>query len=233
MFFNKKKTIKLEVFGPSQQLIDLFPPTLIKNTLPDWYKTMPKSKGSNNVSHCLGLRELYSQGVMLPLWSDYEIDLTDSGISGIRWPSDNQGTSGAESHNLDEQAPNAWPGYVNIKFKSPWLFYCSEPIQWIWTQPTWQQKNPQAFTNIPGSTEFKYQNQTNINTIWQLGSTSRTEKLKAGDPMVHLIPITERQVELEVGIMTDAIYAAKFARWNYAFTKPYQRLRQDFEKREQ
>ena len=51
--------------------------------------------------------------------------------------------------------------------------------------------------------------------------------------MVHLIPVTEKTVELEIGFMTSAIYAAKFARWNYAFTKPYQRLRQDFKKREQ
>jgi len=232
MFFNKNKTIKLEAYGPAQQLVDLFPPTLIKNTLPDWYASMPKGKDINNVNHCLGLRELCSQGVMLPLWADYEIDLSPSGISGIRWPSDNNGTSRAETHPIDEQVPGAWPGYVNVKFTSPWLFYCSEPIQWIWTQPAWHQPDPQNFTIVPGSTEFKYQNQTNINTIWKLG-TERTEKLKAGAPMVHLIPVTEKTVELEIGFMTSAIYAAKFARWNYAFTKPYQRLRQDFKKREQ
>lgn len=229
MFKFKKKKLKLEIYGPNQQLIDLFAPVRMKDSVPSWYKSMPK--GQQNVSHCLGMRELYSAGLMFPLWSDYEIMLGTHGVDGVQWPADNNHTMGAETHDINTQAPGAWPGYVNIKFSSPWWFWCSEPIQWVWTQPAWNQTDPQKFTIVPGSTEFKYQNQTNINTIWKLG-TPRTERLKAGYPMVHLIPLTDRDWDFEVGVMTDKVFAKKFQRWNYAFTKPYQRLRQDYKKRD-
>ena len=230
MFFIKKKKLKLEIYGPSRQLVDLFAPVRMKDSVPEWYKSMPKGQDYNNVSHCLGMRELYSTGIMFPLWSDYEITLGPNGVEGVHWPSNNENTMGAESHPLTEQAPGAWTGYANIKFTSPWWFWCSEPIQWVWTQPAWNQQDPQKFTIVPGSTEFKHQNQTNINTIWKLGKNKRIEKLKAGDPMVHLIPITEQDWDFEVGVMTNEIFSEKFKRWNYAFNKPYQRLRQDYKR---
>jgi hypothetical protein len=232
MKFLKQKKIKLEVYAPVQQLVDLFPPVVMKDAYPDWYARMPKGKDSENVSHCMGLKDLYNQGLMLPLWTDYEIDFSPRGVTDIRWASDNNDTSTGAIHELHRQAPGAFPGYTNVKFNSPWWFWCSEPVQWLWSQPAWNQPDPQKFTVVPGVVEYKHQNNTHINTLWQLGRANRTEKLRAGDPMVHIIPLTDQPWELEIGVMSPEIFTKKFARWNYSFNLQYQRLRSHFQKRE-
>lgn len=226
--FRKKNKITLEIYAPVHQLVELFPPVLMKDAYPDWYRLMPKGKTELNVSHCTGLKDLYNQGIMLPLWSDYEIDFTPDGVENIRWPSDNNNTSSGGSHRLDHQAPGAFPGYVNVKFNSPWWFWCSEPIQWLWTQPVWNQSNPQQFTVVPGVVEYQHQNLTNINTLWQLGDSDRTEKLRAGEPMVHIIPLTDQPMEIKIEVMNSDVFAKKFARWNYAFSRQYERVRSHF-----
>lgn len=213
MFFNKIKPVKLEMYAPMGQLIDLFSPKPMRENIPDWW-TAINSKAIDNktVKHCPGFKDLYSQGIALPLWSDYEIVLDTKEIVDIRWARQaNQ--PGAGQHNLASQAPDAWPGYVNIKFQSPWNFHCDESVQFVWIQPVWGQENPQEFTLVPGITDFNINKQTNINTLWKLGHRKAT--IKAGTVMAQLIPITDRPLEISYHVMNNDTFNKKFAVWDF------------------
>jgi len=219
MFLNKKKEpIKLEMYAPVGQLIDLFPPKPMRENIPDWWTAInikniadidPKIK---TVKHCPGFKDLYAQGIALPLWSDHEIVLDTKQVVELRWPT-TSGHIAPTSHNLIDQVPGAWPGYINIKFSSPWRFHCDEPIQFVWVQPVWGQENPQEFTLVPGIIDFRINKHTNINTLWKLGHRKIT--IKAGTIMAQLIPLTDRPLQISYHVMDTDTFNKKFAVWDF------------------
>ena len=233
MFFKKQKPIKIEFYTHVGQLMELFPPTLATDALPSWFEKLP-SKAGKNVKHCVGIKDLFSKGIMIPLWSDYTVDLDSRKAPIISCPVAKQYPlyPPAEAHNLSEQAPGAWPGYQNVKFTSPWLVYTSEPIKWTCIQPVWNQHDPQQYTIVPGVIEFKYQNQLSVNTLWKNSLTPRTEKLKAGDSILQLVPVTDKPFEIEVKFLNQEIFSQKFTRWEYSFDLQYHKIKSLFEKRE-
>jgi len=212
-FIKKKEKIKVELYSPIGQLIDMFPPVLMQNDLPSWYNNIPNSN-IKTVKHCPGLRDLYENGISVPLWTDYLIDIGEDTINNVDWPKRNP-NSGIGKHDLSIQAPKAWPGYYNIKFESPWHVWCNEPIPFIFVQPVWNQGDPQQFTNVPGVTEFRNQHQLHINTLWKPSGVPQEVMLKAGTILSHLVPLSDRPVEISFHILTETIYKEKFSVWDY------------------
>lgn len=214
MFFKKKnEPIKLEIYAPMGHLIDLFPPKPMKEHLPDWWTAInTKSIDNKTVKHCPGFKDLYAQGIALPLWCDYEFVLDTKEVIEMRWPT-TSGHPAPLSHSLIAQAPGAWPGYINIKFNSPWKFHCNESVQFVWVQPVWGQENPQEFILVPGITDFRINKHTNINTLWKLGNKKIT--LKAGTIMAQLIPLTDRPLEISYHVMDNDSFNKKFAIWDF------------------
>lgn len=227
--FNKKN-ITLEAYAPVGDLIDIFPIEKSESSYPSWYKNLPKGYNDNNVRNCTGIRDLFGEGFMIPSWGEYQITIHPDGESVVESPVQLR-WGHSSKHNISTEAPGAWPGYVNIKLHNPWWFWCPKPIKWLMIQPTWAQQDPQEYTIVPGVTEFRYNNQANINTIWKVKEYSYTVKISAGDMLAQIIPITEEKIGLELKVLTDEIYGQKFAPWMHSFRFGYQKLRAIMEKR--
>jgi hypothetical protein len=217
MFFKKKKIV-LEAYAPVGDLIDLFPIVESSKCIPTWYTKLPPSDTSNpNVRSCFGLKDLYKKGIIIPLWSDYDVTIDPmrgiSAVSGMQ----NQATfPPLVSNDIASQTGGAWPNYANLKFNSPWLFWCSEPIQWVWVQPVWWQKDPQQMVLVTASAEFRGQHDSNISTLIKMPNQTETISFKAGLPMAQLIPLTEEPWELKNMVMTKEIFDKKFAHWEFS-----------------
>jgi hypothetical protein len=225
MFFKKKKKIILEAYTNVGELIDLFPPVKSKDTLPSWYKAIPKAKTDQrvfNVTHCTGFRDLYSDGLMLPNWADYHIDFDERGNFNVDCPMKSP-EGNFTWHDSDAQAPGAWPGYVDIKLLSPWLFYCEEPIKWLCVDPTWYKQDPLQYVSPSGIVEFRTMHNTNVNLLFRREKGSY--KITAGQMLLHIIPLTDQPWELKVNMLTPEIWASKFARWEHTFGQNYQKTR--------
>jgi hypothetical protein len=221
MFFKKKSPLKLEAYAPLGQLVDLFPIVHTKNALPSWYHNLLKfDDKQKNVRHCPGVGDLFRLGVMIPAWSDHEIVIYPDGRTNVRSPSSNNPVS---SHNLNFDAPGAWPGYVNVKLLNPWMLYCNKPVKWLFLSPTWCNSDPAEFTIVPGVLEFRVAHEANVNMLFKLKSEPYTVLIKAGDSLMQMIPITEEKFELEVKTMTQDILTEKFLPWNHSFNYGYQK----------
>ncbi len=224
MFINKIKPLKLEVYAPVGDLIDLFPIVQSQEALPKWFSNLPKSVNDINVRNCTGLKDLFNEGFMIPAWGEYFITVMPDGTSNVESPVQlNWGHS--KRHDLSTQAPGAWPSYINVKLHNPWWFWCSEPIKWIMIQPTWNQEEPSEWAVVPGMLEFRYNNQANVNTLFRIMEREYTTKINTGDVIAQLIPITERPVALELKVLNDDIYNEKFAPWVHSFKFGYQKIR--------
>jgi hypothetical protein len=214
MFFTRQKKITLEAYAPVGELINLFP--IIKADTPNWFKKISANvNNGSNIKHCSGVKDLYKRGLMFPLWADYEIDISRTGVS-VRSGMAEDKFKSADIHNLQNQASGLWPGYSSVKFNSPWYFWCSEPIEWVWVQPMWDQQHPQQLSLVPGISEYKYMHQTNINTLIRIPDKQETISLKAGTPMAHLIPLTEKDWDLKLIVMDSTAWATKFSPWSFS-----------------
>jgi hypothetical protein len=233
--FIKKNKLTITLYSPVGQLIDLFPPVKTKDLIPNWYNALPvKSENATTVKHCPGFKDLVSKGFILPLWADHEIIIGPVGDPIIHSTNTTSGRPPSASHSLAEQAPGAWPNYLNIKFHCPWLAWCDEPIGWAWSQPVWHQTDPQELINVTAVSEFRHQHDLHINTIFKRPIVSKTISIKAGTPMAQLIPLTERDWDIKLEMLTPEIFSSKFAKWSfmpYSSGITYQKIRTMFDRK--
>jgi hypothetical protein len=229
MFFKKKK-LTFKAYAPIGQLVDLFPPTIMEDSLPDWYKPLPADLGHGlTVKHCPGLKDLFTKSIVFPLWADFEIRTSLHNQPDVRTAFAPPGGQAWVSHNINDQVTGAWPAYSNIKFSNPWMIWCDEPIPCLVTQAVWHQKDPSLIQSVPGILEFRHQHQANINTLIRKDAALDTPvMLRAGTPMVYITPLTEREWDLETDVWNPTLFAKLFARWEFAITNgslQYQRVR--------
>lgn len=223
MFCIKKKSkpIKLEMYTWFGSLIDLFPPRLASSSRPDWLKAIPPTNDAS-VKHCHGVKDLYNEGVVVPSWADFDITIRPQGqplvVSSV-----DQLPEHSTPHPIDD---TIWAhNYVNTKLHTPWFFYCEEMIKWAVIQPVWEQQDPLEWLTVPGIIELKYQNQVNANMIFKRKEMPYGVKIRAGDPLTHLIPLSERPLEIEVKIMTQEDWSRKFNKWHFTSRFWYHKTR--------
>ena len=225
----KKKPIVIEAYAPVGDLLDYFPIVKSVEALPDWFYNIPKDN-DNTVRNCYGLRDLFSHGFVVPAWADFEIFVNPDGSADVNSPlvTENRNFS---QHNVSLEAPNAWAGFTNVKLLNPWFFYCDEPIKWMVIDPTWSRRDPTAWATPSGLLEFRINNQLHVNTLFKIQPNRYMTKVKAGDTLLHVIPITDRPFEVKMDVLTEEIYQKKFAGWSHSFRFGYQRMRKIMEKR--
>jgi hypothetical protein len=231
--FSRKEKIKLDAYTIVGDLIDIIPPTLSKNNLPEWYSRLPKGGEIPNVRHCSGFKDLHNEGILIRAWSDMEIEISPDESVQFDVACKDELKDPIERHDIKNQATGAWPGYTNLKLVSPWWFKCNKPVKWAMLPPVWHTKDPLDWMVVPGMLEFKYQHATNVNLLFKLKSEPFMVRIKAGQPLVHMVPMFDESWELDVKAMDISDWKRHFARWNHSFDLVYQKTRALVQKRSQ
>jgi len=172
---------------------------------PEWYSHMKGRYDSevftaSTIKKCPALQNAMTQGFILPMWTDLSIKMNkhDDG-----WGYEYQfADSKTQNHDHD---PRQWTGrwnpktHAHMKWVSPWYFNCSHDIQWLWQKPYYHDTNDDIDI-IQGIVEFKNQSTTNINCM-----VKGKEKIfvKWNTPMVQLIPLTNKPVELKLTLVNS------------------------------
>jgi hypothetical protein len=202
MFLFKKKEIVVDCFTYEPLIHDACKISPAKKFLPDWYKKLPTSFSKivpnslgieveqSTIRRCPGVNNLFGSGFMIPLWSDLKIKSTETEWKHV-FSFEPDGT-GIESHPKTQYGP-VFDLYFHLKIQSPWMFKEKTGVHFTWLQPTWNLVNHmQELVIVPAVTEFKYQNATNINLF--IPKNDNEIFIKAGTPLVHLIPLSEDQI---------------------------------------
>lgn len=192
----------MDAFTHSVEAFDLFRVDRASMFIPDWWRSLDKDPTidgfipSKNMRGCSGFSSLYQKGFIIPLWTDAAISLGGKDTDYIRWQFADNKTK-AEIHPQVSRG-NYLPetDYCLIKIESPWLFKTKEDVKWSFIQPTWNNPSPETFLLPPGMVDYKYQHYTNINIVLPRAQDPKTVMLSAGLPMAHVVPLTEKNVEL-------------------------------------
>jgi len=206
--FNKKPEIHLDCFCTQETLFELFPIKYAKDVIPSWFKKIPSSKqlddivSSPNVKtsfkHCTGITDLYKQGFIIPLWTDFLIDTTNEGEiffdvkvgtekSLVHWDPDN--VLGTQSEY-----------FTMHKLNSPWHIKTKQSCNMFFTNTFWNTRFPQLQA-VNGIIDFKYTHSTNANFI--LRKEPFRVLFEAGTPFIHVVPLTDARIVLHQHLETD------------------------------
>lgn len=231
MFF-KKKPIYLDCYTAQTHVYDMFKIESAKKHVPDWFKNLPSTFTDPRsavplptVKTCSGLGNFFKSGYIIPMWCDAQFGLTavNNGFSsGVQLATKFADTTQSQVHVQQQIGEGFMPDstYIHYKVYSPWVFECSEDIDWAWMQPTYNYKFPDEIVLLPGIIEFKYNTNVFINfSMRQMDRDGSPNLLpiEAGEPLVQLIPLTEREVVVRNHLVDKDHWQQIYEKNNHAF----------------
>lgn len=204
MFFFKKPEITIDCFTflevaqlnyPIAPASKSYPFKNISNFVEHKYINDPRSNLKieyPTIRKCDGVTDLYSNGFMLPAWDSFKIEVLNDQEHVI------QSTANhviGETHGRWQVGNDIYKGYAHVKVISPWFVKEKEGVKFTWNQPTWNKtENLTDCTILSAVVDFKYQFLTHVNMFIKTGAIVGWD---AGDPLVHLIPMSERRVKIK------------------------------------
>lgn len=213
--FKPKKDIVLKCYTCRPEVFAYAKLERTAKFIPDWWRNLPKIDANdvaefgrgNNMRGCVGFKNLYKHGIVIPMWSDLRITLSgknDTEICDSYEYSDD--CSSAVYH-----APLQHGGHFDyqkcshIKLVSPWLIECDEEVEFLMTDIPYN-KNIEKFFDysvLPGVLDFKYQQSCNINIVFYREQEKKSLLIPFGSPMCQIIPLTERKIKIETHLISQ------------------------------
>jgi hypothetical protein len=212
----KRKKITVDCFTHSTTVYDYFPILPATNHFPSWWTDLKKPTDlipNLNLKTCQGLIGIYQTAFTMRAWSDLAI--TAGPISdpkfNMRFA---DGESVAVSHGADQWS--AWLSdreWQHLKIISPWVIKSKSDTKFLMTDPMWNRTSLKDYTVLNGVLDFKYQVTSNINLMIPRHDLVYKEFLiPVGSPLVHLVPLTEKQVEFKSHLISKEEFERKNTR---------------------
>lgn len=228
LFKFKQKPIVLDAFTTSELAHDFHPITPAIKKLPDWYKKLPLGGNDDrfppNMKGCPGFVNLYKQGFIIPFASDTffhvenprnpdelaycrenfpHIDPPRMAFGSNACTVSPRNPDGRETilmHTVPERM--GWArDYENFKVCPPWSLRCKEYVKFLFLQPGFSNMESPEWFSPSGVIDYKYNWVVNVHFMINLKAANNVF-FAAGSPMLHLIPLTERPVELKTHFVT-------------------------------
>lgn len=193
---------KITLLSSDSAIDKRFYPYRLKDNPPKWFKNMehkidiesekmsPAQPDANTYKVCPALMESFKRIIVIPSWTDINIK-----IDNERWHSYASQTTDNPFGNVNTTEGHGniqHKGYRqnqhNIKFISPWSMSVENASTMVWfTHPHFHDEH--RFEAVTGIVDMAVQCMTNINTFWLKHQGEYT--IRAGEPLVYLIPLVE------------------------------------------
>ena len=204
-----RKKIKAVFYTPNKNAFDLFKPETAAKATPSWFGKADNNGFDINVQNCRGMREFFRHGVSIPLWSDLRLKSTDD---RIEWEFSDKTSELQVENNFGVMQRDK---HALCKLIVPWAVECTEPVHFMQVQNMWE-PSASAFRSINGTMEFKYQHAINL----FLYIPPNTDTIaSAGTRFFMLVPLSERQLEIDVKYDPEKYSALRFSGERRAFFK--------------
>ncbi len=186
-------------------------PVKATKMLPDWWKPLPKSVflperlvRVSTIKACPGIIDLYRSGLILNLWSDVNIRIDPDGAWKYQFA---DGVSELKSHpSWQIKGSRFADGYTQMKFVSPWLIKGPKTAEMLLVPTFWNDSVVEDMHVAHGVVSLQSPIDMNCNVFFKRREESVTYELEFGQPLVHWIPLTEKNVEYKYELVSDAEY---------------------------
>jgi len=194
-------TAKTSTFG----LLERFPVMEAKHCIPNWYKEMrsyyevspcPIKTIANlhgTAKNCYGIKSLINAGFIVQAWSDMSFLIQPNGDLLAK-------TAGEDKHFFEihssNDAPNFLKNKITVKLRCPWNLFGNK-TRYIYTPAAYHSRLSQNIFMPSGVLEFEKQHAAHIFLCIDVRDHEYEIIIKAGEPLMHLIPLTDKKIILE------------------------------------
>ena len=208
-FLEKKLTLNCFVHEKYCHLIDLHPIQPAYKFYPEWMKSVEKThfdqsslQTKNTIRSCSGFINTFKSGYMIPMWSDLAInvDKVDNDFSYNYQFSDHK--SSIDFH-TNEQSGDFYKDHYILKLISPWYIDSCSDVKFLFTDCMWNNVSSPGYITPTGITNLHEKLNTSTNIFIMLKKQKQKLFIHAGQPMMHIIPLTERKTQLKFEILND------------------------------
>jgi hypothetical protein len=210
---------KIEFFTEQEELLD-FPPVPASKKLPDWFRKMEPaidlppgrsqfpfglskalrlSNVNATVRRCPGVISYLSEGYLVPLWTDFLVQVRGDVIYCNGSNDLAQVSTHSKKHQYSEMPlpDNFLPDAV--KFINPWKVRTAPGWSILLTAPFYHFED--RFMVVPGVVDSDVYHHIHVNALFP--RVDADHKLPMGMPFVHVMPFERKRMDLEVRAMTD------------------------------
>lgn len=203
-FFFKKKTVTVDCFTSNYSAYTLFPIQKANKFFPSWWKNLESSYQERTetglaiprptIKRCEGILNLYQPGFMIPMWTDLIVETANNAVKFAFA----DGESSIATHGREQMSTEFEP-YIHSKLICPWRLTEKTGVKFLFLQPSWNHISSLMNMHIvPGIVEYKYQHTANINMLL---ARNKRFNFAAGDPVAHLIPLGDQEINLKLHLV--------------------------------
>jgi hypothetical protein len=207
LFFFKPTIITVDCFCSDEIIFHNFQPDKANKFVPENWKTLPafieQSVNPNSklvlktptLKRCNGFTDLFSNGFIIPNWADFQVEMLKDGRYISAGHNAEEPNTHFGSHSRLQYGYELYKNSSHIKIDSPWLLKEKTGVKFTWNGCSWHNTdNLENFYILSAVVDYRYQSGTNINAFQRKNTIV---KFNAGDPLIHLIPISEKKVKLK------------------------------------
>jgi hypothetical protein len=184
---------------------------------PIWWQDLPQTcpvpfhlkmgREVPTLKKCSGFLSLYKDSWIMPMWSDLIVQTYEDGT--FEYQFSNEADWSKINWHPAEQYKGAFNDKIHLKLQCPWRIVEKIGTKFLFTPASWSLFDLQSDLQIlPGILDFKYSNTANVN-IFAPKKNARYV-FKAGQPLIHFVPLTESRVEFK----THAVATEKYLQVN-------------------
>jgi hypothetical protein len=235
IFLIKKRKVVLDLFTCQPRAFEFAKPKVATQFFPEWWKELKAHIPDNEVElkptmkRCMGFVDHYKHGIILPMWTDFRVEIGEIGTE-YHYGLTSDGYTPIIQHSVKQRGTFAPADkYCSLKFESPWAARCKEDVYFKWEQPTWNMNNLTAYVVLPATVEFVYANAINVHVMFPRSTTRDIRQISFGTPLVHLTPLTEREIDLRYHMVTPTEYSNFEKGYRVTFLNSYRTFRRAME----
>lgn len=226
MFWFKTKEIVIDCFTHHHGVYELYKPLNANKFIPDGWKTLPKkfdvkvfpgendsnlTVEKNTVKTCAGFINLFRRGFIIQNHVETYLEIKRDG--SLNGSASDGGVVNVVQHPMfGELLYQTWQGfyenYGHAKLTTPWFFVEKTGVNFIMTKCTWNNTEiADNFHVLNGVLDFKFQHNAAINFYVKRNSVLT---LSAGQPLAHIIPLSENTIKLKHHLISKEEFNNRF-----------------------
>lgn len=206
-----KKTYTINFYTSNIAAYNNFKIDYAKKYYPKWWKDLPQQslsvegdrfELSLNMKGCAGFTDLYSQSLVIPMWSDLIVRVGEVGSPNYIYQFGDQ-ESTAVQHGESQRgiyAPDE--RYCHLKLECPWEIQCDDDLQVLMLDPMYNNEDVLGSTVMSGVINPSYQTTLNVNMLYRREEQPVDKFFKEGNPIAQLVPLTENPVKIKCHLVT-------------------------------
>ena len=216
MFLDKSKIV-LDCFTTCVKAYQYFPVSDASEYIPEWWKNLPKTykvdiqntmkSEAATMKTCPGVMNFFNKGFIVPLFSELSFQIKEeSGKGSFYYEFAAQDKNAYIDLHDNRQYFGAFGNnYLQAKITLPWLITEKTGVNFLLLEPTWNMENPNSYMVPPGTLDFKYQNNINVNIFMEIKDI-RVD-IPPGFPLAHVIPLSDKKIKIKTHLVDDNEYS--------------------------